>query len=201
MYNFPMTIRMARSVFVLAALWLTVATFSPALTAQTPPGAGPTETMDRAKLREELFRALKNARSEPEADAIANQIWAFWMQGPDPEATEQMAQILAARQAHDLEKALELANALVARRPDYSEGWNQQATLLFMKHEYDASLEAVERVLELEPKHFGALAGKATILIHQGKMPLAQAALRAAVAIHPFLRERQLLIKPKGVPI
>jgi hypothetical protein len=53
-------------------------------------------------------------------------------------------------------------------------------------------------VLELEPKHFGALAGKAVILIRQGSMAIAQATLRKAVAIHPFLKERHLLIEPKG---
>lgn len=180
---------------------LAVVATSPALTAQTPPGTGQAEAVDRTKLREELFLALKQARNEQEADIVAAHIWAFWTQGPDQEATDQIAQIFAARRISEIDKALEIANALVARLPDYPEGWNQQATLLFMKQEYDASLEAIERVLQLEPKHFGALAGKAVILIHQGRMQLAQATLRAAVAIHPFLRERQLLVKPKGIPL
>ncbi len=152
-------------------------------------------------LRDELFRALKQARSEQEARAAEDQIWLFWTRGPDEEAGRQMAAILAARRAYDNEKALQIAEALIARLPDYAEGWNQKATVLFEMEDYDGSLDAIGHVLELEPKHFGALAGKAIILMRQGRMQLAQEALRKAVEIHPFLKERGMLIPPPGDPI
>jgi tetratricopeptide (TPR) repeat protein len=159
------------------------------------------ETSDRSPLRDKLFTAVKNARNEGEAQQIVNEIWQFWSQGPDPEATKQISEVFAARRAYDLEKALRIATELTERLPDYAEGWNQRATVLFMQDKPDASLEAIERVLELEPKHFGALAGKGVILIRQGRMAIAQATLRRAVEIHPFLRERHLILEPKGVPI
>ncbi len=171
------------------------------LDAQTPPAAEALGQTDRAALRKELFQALKQARNEAEARAAESRIWAFWMQGPDKQATEQIQAILAARRADDNDKALQIAEALVARRPDYAEGWNQKATLLFLKGDFDGSLKAIARVLALEPKHFGALAGKAVILMQQGHMQLAQSTLREAVAIDPFLNERGLLIEPKGLPI
>ena len=171
------------------------------LDAQAPPAAEALGQTDRAALRKELFQALKQARNEAEAHAAESRIWAFWMQGPDKQATEQIQAILAARRADDYDKALQIAEALVARRPDYAEGWNQKATLLFLKGDFDGSLKAIARVLALEPKHFGALAGKAVILMQQGHMQLAQSTLRKAVAIDPFLNERGLLIEPKGLPI
>jgi tetratricopeptide (TPR) repeat protein len=152
----------------------------------------------RAALREKLFDALKHADTEREARRIENEIWMFWTQGPDAEATRQISEIFAARSAYDLEKALRIANALTERLADYAEGWNQKATVLFLQGKLDQSLEAVARVLKLEPKHFGALSGKALILMRQGRVELAQEALRKAVEIHPFLKERHLLVEPPG---
>jgi tetratricopeptide (TPR) repeat protein len=169
-----------------------------AQTVHEPPGANAT---NRDELRDRLFTALKRARSEAEAQRLENEIWTLWSQAPDQRANQQISDIFTARRAYDLEKALRIATELTERLPDYAEGWNQKATVLFMQDKPDASLEAIERVLELEPKHFGSLAGKAVILIRQGRMALAQDTLRKAVAIHPFLRERHLLIKPKGQPI
>ena len=47
-------------------------------------------------------------------------------------------------------------------------------------------------MLELEPRHFGALSGRALIYLQQGKRALAIKDMAAAVAVHPFLSERQL---------
>ena len=61
--------------------------------------------------------------------------------------------------------------------------------MLFLAGSYDASLEALERTLELEPMHYAALAGKGIILIQQGKEAEAQAPLKRALAINPWLKE------------
>jgi tetratricopeptide (TPR) repeat protein len=169
--------------------------------AQSPQEPPISTDTDRAALREELFQALKMARNEQEAQLAVARIWTFWMQGPDEEASRQIVEIFAARLAQDFDKALRIAEALVARLPDYAEGWNQKATVLYVQGKFDASLDAIERVLALEPKHFGALSGKAIILISQGRMALAQLVLCQAVDINPFLVERYLLIEPAGEPI
>ncbi len=169
--------------------------------ARPTPDTPPSGQEDRARLHDELFRALAAARSEDEARAIEDSIWIFWTQGPDSEATAQMQALLSARRSYDTDKALAIANALTQRYPNYAEGWNQKATVLFMKEDMDASLEAIERVLTLEPKHFGALAGKAVILMRQGRAQLGQQTLRRAVAIHPFLKERGLLAEPQRGPL
>jgi tetratricopeptide (TPR) repeat protein len=200
MYNRPMMIRSLCKLILAASLSIGTAGM-PQLRAETAPSASPQLHGDAATLRDQLFRQLKQARSEQEGRAAEDQIWLFWTRGPDEESTKQVAAILAARRAYDNEKALRIAEALVARRPDYAEGWNQKATMLFEKEDYDGSLDAIQHVLELEPKHFGALAGKAVILMRQGRMALAQEALRIAVEIHPFLKERGMLIRPAGDPI
>jgi len=145
--------------------------------------------------REWLFEVLRTAPSEGAGYAIEDQIWRFWMrQAPDRDSAELMNRIMERRQTYDFAGAMEYVNELVALAPQWSEAWNQRATVLFFQEKYDESLDAVERVLELEPKHFGALAGKAVILMQQGRVELGQKALRAALALHPWLKERHMLL-------
>ncbi|MEP2474342.1 MAG: hypothetical protein ABJH45_22720, partial [Paracoccaceae bacterium] len=61
---------------------------------------------------------------------------------------------------------------------------------------YDASLEDITKALDLEPRHFGALTGRATVLISMGRTEIGYDALRRALAINPWLSERHLL--PQG---
>ena len=105
------------------------------------------------------------------------------------------------RGEYNYQGAREVLDKVVAEAPDYPEGWNQRAFILFLQGDYEASLADIKRVLELEPRHFGALSGQAMIYITQGRAELAQKTLRDAVNVHPYLKERALLIKPKGVDL
>ncbi len=68
---------------------------------------------------------------------------------------------------------------------------------MFLQENYDQSLSDLEKALELEPRHFGAMAGQARILMRQGRFATGQALLKKAVKIHPFLRERSMIVKTK----
>jgi len=67
--------------------------------------------------------------------------------------------------------------------------------VLFLAGSYDASLQALDKTLALEPMHYAALAGKGIILIQQGQETEAQIPLKRALAINPWLKERNLIIK------
>ncbi|MEZ5826447.1 MAG: hypothetical protein R3C97_17485 [Geminicoccaceae bacterium] len=125
---------------------------------------------DRDAERNALFTALRQADGELDARRIENEIWQFWMVGPSEDATSRMEEGMRLRRASDLDGALAIAEALTKDYPQFAEAWNQKATLLFLMQRYDASLVAIIRVLELEPKHFGALSGRAIILMGQGAM-------------------------------
>ncbi len=90
--------------------------------------------------------------------------------------------------------ALPILDDIVARAPQWAEGWNKRATVLFLLGEYERSLADIDRVLALEPRHFGALAGRGFIHMNQGESRQALAALRRALAVNPFLKERHGLI-------
>jgi len=148
----------------------------------------------RAEEREALFTALKAAPNQKVADAAVSAIWEHWQTAPDDKAQNLLNSARQRMRIYDYAGAIELLDELVDYVPEYSEGWNTRATTLFLQQKYDRSLEDVEKTLSLEPAHFGALAGRAIILMRQGRAALSQEALRRAVDINPFLRERSMLI-------
>lgn len=154
-------------------------------------GAAAAETCgplpDRAAERDALFEALAEAETPALGRIAADRVWRFWVEAPDDRAQALIDRIFERRAAYDHEAAQEAAEALVAYCPAYPEGWNQLATVLFLRGRFDASLDAIIETLEREPKHFGALSGRAQILIRQGRARLANEALREAVEIHPWM--------------
>ncbi len=66
---------------------------------------------------------------------------------------------------------------------------------------YDKSLADIEQTLAREPRHFGALAGRALIYHTLGKRDEALQAIREALEIHPFLPERALFPELAAPPI
>ena len=180
------------------------------VTAPVPPVCGPAAAQAlestvapgpaaRAARRERLFGFLARADSSAAGLAMEMEIWHFWLQAPRPEDAELMNEALQRRRVYDLAGAEALLDRLVAQAPDWAEAWNQRATVRFERDDEEGSLADIERALALEPKHFGAMAGQAIILMRTGRMRVAQAILRRAVAIHPYLVERAMLLpSPDG---
>jgi Tfp pilus assembly protein PilF len=149
--------------------------------------------------RERLFEALKNAPTEKAGRAAERAVWEYWMAaGPTGAVRDKLRTAMDALSGRDFDRAMTLLDEVVAAAPEYAEGWNQRAFAHFLLGSLDDSLEDLDRTLELEPKHFGALSGKAIVLMRQGRVRLGQKALRKAVAIHPWLKERSLLVPKAG---
>jgi tetratricopeptide (TPR) repeat protein len=103
-----------------------------------------------------------------------------------------MSAVLQARGRGDAIEAIQLLNLLVEDYPDYAEGWNQRATMLYIVGNFPASIADCARVLELEPRHFGALSGRAIMYLQLDQRSLALKDMTTALEIHPFLNERRL---------
>jgi len=149
------------------------------------------EAADRAAL-DTLFVQLHDAPDAPTAHALSNRIWALWITPSDPDLALRMRDVMEARSTRSAETTIELLDALIADYPAYAEGWNQRATMLYMIGKFDASIADCAKVLELEPRHYGALSGRALMYLQQGKRALALRDMKAALELHPFLSERQL---------
>jgi tetratricopeptide (TPR) repeat protein len=145
-----------------------------------------------SKALDRLFMELRAAPDADTANAIDRKIWDIWMAPTDKDLAERMQQVLAARRALDFTGALALLDRIVADYPTYAEGWNQRATLYYLTDDFDRSLADIDKVLQYEPRHFAALSGRAIIHLARNERGLALMDMRAALAIHPFLAERQL---------
>jgi tetratricopeptide (TPR) repeat protein len=156
-----------------------------------PPLVGASD--DALKQRATLFAELAAAPNEADAREIEQKIWTFWLGFADEETRQWLSDSRAAQLRFDYDEALFYNKAIVVRAPQFAEGWNQLGYVLFLAGKYDASLVAIEQTLKIEPMHYAALAGRAIILIQQGKNAEAQVALKQALAIDPWLKERRLI--------
>jgi tetratricopeptide (TPR) repeat protein len=172
----------------------------PLLVALLPlPAAGECPALDAVALAAErapLFEALKAAPTEMRAREIADRIWRSWHRAPDARAQEMLDAGTRHIRGSDYAEAERVLSQLVAYCPDYPEGYSQRAFARFLADDLDGALEDIDRTLELEPRHFGALAGRALTLLRQGRVEPGQRALREAVAINPWIVERHLLVEP-----
>ena len=141
---------------------------------------------------DQLFAALRTAPDPTTAQQLDQAIWAVWTNPADPTLHERMREVLLARGTGNIAEALRLLDKLVVDYPDYAEGWNQRATVYYMMGDFDLSIADCAKVLALEPRHFGALSGRAMMYLQQGKRALAIKDMAAAIAVHPFLSGRQL---------
>jgi tetratricopeptide (TPR) repeat protein len=141
----------------------------------------------RADQLDRLFGELHQTSATQPPDKIVADIWALWARNDSATAELLLRQSVAAMNMHDLDAAEKMLIQLIEVYPEYAEAWNKRATLYYMEGRYDASLIDIEHVLDLEPRHFGALAGKSMILRAQGKNREAIAVMRETLSINPHM--------------
>ena len=87
--------------------------------------------------------------------------------------------------------ALDFLDHVVTLAPEFAEGWNRRATLHFMMNNYAKSMADIQKTLELEPRHFGALAGMGMIMKNTGRKKLALEAYERVLDVYPMMRSAQ----------
>ncbi len=151
------------------------------------------EAPDHAAAQDALFAELQTAAGDMEARVLSQRLWGFWTDAPDGASQEMLDRGMRARSSYDFVTALERFDALVGYCPFYAEGYNQRAFVRFLQGAYAAALPDLDQALELNPRHVGALSGKALTLMALGREAEGQTVLRAALALNPWLSERGLL--------
>lgn len=164
-----------------------------------PPGEAkpPEKPRKPAELRADqldtLFAHLHQPGIPPEP--VEAKIWALWSASDSPTAEVLLTQAQRAIDAGAPAEALSILDRMIVAYPDFAEAWNKRATLYFMMKRYDKSLADIGKVLDLEPRHFGALAGKGMILERQKKYSEARAAFEEALAVNPNLEQVKEALK------
>lgn len=132
-----------------------------------------------------LFAKLQRARGEDESRLAEQKIWEMWSQSDSATADVLLKQAVVAMNTGDNRSSFRILNQLIETYPSYAEAWNKRATLNFMIGRYNDSLADIDKVLDLEPRHFGALAGRGMIYRAQDKWGDALDAFRQAIRINP----------------
>ena len=109
------------------------------------------------------------------------------MQHSDPEVEVAMIHGLEAMKIQQFEKAYGYFSQMTKLAPDYAEGWNKRATVLYLMGRFKESEADVMKTLELEPRHFGALSGQGLIKIALQDWPGAIYFLESALKINPHM--------------
>jgi tetratricopeptide (TPR) repeat protein len=114
----------------------------------------------------------------------ADAMWALWFRA-DSEANNKELQRLLRQD--DPGQALAGLNSLILRAPHFAEAYNQRAICHFRQGNYTRSLADCEKVLKLNPHHFGAQSGLAQCYMKLKKPRAALKAFRCAFRMNPAL--------------
>lgn len=143
----------------------------------------------------DLFSRLQEAPDQGSAELVAEAIDKIWMRSGSDTVDLLMNRALRMLQEKKFEVALDILDSVVAIAPKYPEGWNQRATIFFLKRDFRRSLDDLRHVLALEPRHFKALSGLGLIMQEIGDKEAALKAFRHALKLYPQLNETRQLEK------
>lgn len=142
-----------------------------------------------------LFGSLQTTQDAAEGTRLTRAIWAIWFEVEEEEIATLLAEGERAMHARRFSDAIAKFDAVVEAAPDFAEGWNRRATAYYMIGDYEASIADVDRVLELEPRHFGALSGLGQIFAAQGQLEAAIEAFEYALQVNPHMPGPRLNIE------
>ena len=134
-----------------------------------------------------LFAKLHGPDAAPRAPALTAEIWRRWLETGDPQLDERLQTGIIAMNAGYLRLAEDVFDDVISKAPDFVEGWNKRATVRYFLGDHAGSIADCGRVLELEPRHFGALSGLGMIHIALGDDEEAMRWFEQALAVHPHL--------------
>ncbi len=132
-----------------------------------------------------LFAKLRDPAVGNDAIRIEQQIWQLWLHAGSDKDNKTLALAILAINIGDFKRADTMLTELVKAAPDFAEAWNKRATLYFMMGRYDDSLADIKKVLDLEPRHFGALGGRGMIYQRLGRETDALAAFKDVLTVNP----------------
>ncbi len=156
------------------------------------------DAAEKAARLDALFSRLRRAGDYHSALQFEQQIWSEWLIYDGADIDRQMTDARTAMSAGDPLTALNILDRIVVQAPDYAEGWNKRATVLYMVGRHDESLQDIDKVLALEPRHFGAISGIALIMLAKGDNEAVLEAVDRALSIHPNLPGAAQLIERAG---
>ena len=146
------------------------------------------------KVLNNLFNQLKKVNNSKSAVLLEAKIWSIWNEHPtNNKLTERLEFGTELMQYGDYNYALRVFDNIIVTDPKWSEAWNKRATLYFLMSQFTNSLDDIDKVLNIEPRHFGALSGQARIFIKLQKYEKAIKSIERALEFYPSFKSRELI--------
>ena len=144
---------------------------------------------------DKLFKELKKNISSS-SPAIAQQIWTLWSTHPtDEKLTSILDEGSRLVQDQKLIRAIDIFTDVIKIDPTWAEAWNKRATVFYMVGEFQKSQDDIDKVLELENRHFGALAGQGMVNIKLKNYDKAKKSYQKAQEIYPAMKSSKVMIE------
>ena len=162
-----------------------------ARTVHTVPAAMFSRSQQEQDALNELFDVLSRESDSKKAQRTSRQIVQKLTNSGSDSINLLMERASEAMRKDDHAVALDILDQVVTLAPDYAEGWNRRATLFFSMRDFSRSIADVERVLELEPRHYGALSGLAAMLQALGRDKQALEVWYKVLEVYPANEQAQ----------
>jgi tetratricopeptide (TPR) repeat protein len=132
-----------------------------------------------------LFDELKNAKSAAIANTFEDKIWQIWLEHSDKRTQEVTLIGISFMNSGQFDLAELAFTEAIDKNPDFAEAWNKRATLRYLVGDLEGSVADCANVLNLEPRHYGAMAGLGMISAARSNWKRAIEWYQRALTIHP----------------
>ena len=150
---------------------------------------------DRDNKLNQLFIELKVNQSN-DAFIVEQEIWKLWSTHPtDMKLTARLEEGAQFVRTQQLSKAIEIFTEVIKLDQNWAEAWNKRATVFYMMGKFKQSQEDIDKVLALEARHFGALAGQGLVNIQLKNYEKAILSYQQVKEIYPSMQSPEIMIR------
>ena len=144
----------------------------------------------------DLFDQLKTTTNYEDSKKIESKIWELWTTHPSENSlTALLADGSFYMSQNKLETAYKTFTKTIELDPTWSEAWNKRATVLYLMGKYELSQADIDKVLELEKRHFGALSGQGLVQTALNNYQKAIDSYIEAHKVHPNMKSPLIMIE------
>ena len=150
---------------------------------------------ERKNRLDKLFEELK-INNPVLTYEVEQKIWKLWSTHPnDEKLTTLLAEGSAAVNNNQLTEAINIFTKVIELDPNWAEAWNKRATVFYLVGQFQKSQDDINKVLNLEKRHFGALAGQGLVNIQLKNYEKAIKSYQKALEIYPSMSSPEIMIK------
>ena len=150
---------------------------------------------EQKKELNDLFNKLKTNNNTLSFE-VEQKIWKIWStHHSDEKLTTMLNEGSNLVNKQMFNEAIIVFSKVINLDPKWAEAWNKRATVLYMVGQFQKSQDDIDKVLKLEERHFGALAGQGLVNIQLENYEKAIMSYQKAQLIHPLMKSPRIMIK------